>query len=101
LQDLRKRKNGTKEGFMRKKWLGLISLLTCTITLVADGYSASDQEFFAGKDFPFPPDESALPQNAPDDENMPSSGQSEKEIKPEVNSTKPREGKDIFPPDED
>lgn len=48
---------------MKKVWLGVLGLLTCTVvTISADGFKDSDA-LLAGKDFPFPPDESDLPEN--------------------------------------
>lgn len=88
---------------MRQICFGLLGIMTCTaLSLKADSFNVSD--LLAGKDFPFPPDESDLPENMPteDSGNSSSSGQSqqsEKKIAPEVQQGKPKTGKDIFPPE--
>lgn len=82
----------------------MLGLVTCAATpLCADGYSELDNFLLAAKDFPFPPDESDLPANAPsscDNNGSSSQGQSngsENDINPEVNTNKPKAGKDIIP----
>jgi hypothetical protein len=87
---------------MRKICLGI---LTCsTVVLCADSFRDSDA-MIAGKDFPFPPDESDMPENTPSDDNNngttpapqnPSSGTA-----PSNNSSRPKSGKDVFPPEPD
>ncbi len=115
---------------MRKFCLGAMGIATCVaLPLCADCFCEADDAYIAGKDFPFPPDESVLPQNTPEEEdddydypyqnrprnqqkpganpNRPNSGkdifppEEERRISPEVNSNRPNAGKDIFPPEED
>lgn len=82
---------------MRQKCFGLLGILTCvSLSVNADSFNETDM-LLAGKDFPFPPDESDLPENAPQDQSQPQ--KSEKNINPEVQN-KPQTGKDIFPPEE-
>jgi hypothetical protein len=92
---------------MRKICFGIFGILACAISsLCADGFSEYDNLLLAAKDFPFPPDESDLPEGAPSDDSNGSSApqgqtrgkKSEKEINPEVQS-RPKAGKDIFPPE--
>lgn len=102
---------------MRKIGIGILGILTiATVSIHADAFSELDNALIAGKDFPFPPDESALPETTPSDstngssinsgssspsQKLPQSKKSEKNIRPDVNSPKPNAGKDIFPPEED
>lgn len=82
---------------MRRKCFGLLGVLTCvSLSINADSYNETDY-LLAGKDFPFPPDESDLPENVPQDQSQ--SQTSEKKINPEVQRN-PQTGKDIFPPEE-
>jgi len=88
---------------MKKIWLGALTI--ATLSLYADSFRESDG-LLAGKDFPFPPDESDLPENdEPSDDtpvtpppSKPQSQKSGKQITPQV--SKPKAGKDIFPPED-
>jgi hypothetical protein len=58
LQDLRKKKKTWRftklSNFMRKMCIGLLGMLACATSIHADGFSESDREWIAAKDFPFP-----------------------------------------------
>jgi hypothetical protein len=61
----------------------MLGILACSVTpLCADGYSESDNFLLAAKDFPFPPDDSDLPENQPSEDG----------------ANKPNAGKDVLPP---
>jgi hypothetical protein len=79
---------------MRKLCVGLFGILACATSINADGFSESDRGLIAGKDNPFPPDESTLPEaddsTGSDDTNgspqsapQQSNGRSEKDYVPE------------------
>jgi hypothetical protein len=77
---------------MRKLCIGLLGILACAVSANADGFSESDRSLIAGKDNPFPPDESVLPEadnstnsnNGNDSSSEDQSKKSEKEYVPEA-----------------
>ena len=91
---------------MRGFWLGFLGVICCIAQARADSFNELDA-LLASKDFPFPPDQSNLPENTPstDDDDYtttqnPPSGNTNKKVGPPTDQNKAKTGKDIFPPEE-
>lgn len=91
--------------------------LVCIAPLLHANDSTRTEQQIAGKDAPFPIDESTLPEETPNydgtypsqNRTTPSQGRvtppqgkknTEQKFTPEVNSSKSKAGKDIFPPED-
>lgn len=85
---------------MRKICVGIVGILAYAFSsLSADGYCEREEILLVDKDFPFPPDESALPENVPLEENNDTSffQPGQKQV-PAKKSEKAKASKDVFPP---
>jgi hypothetical protein len=71
------------ERFVKKMWIGLVGVWTFTAALNADGFDESERGLIAGKDVPFPPSESVLPENEEDSTTGGSGGMSEQDTTPD------------------
>jgi hypothetical protein len=73
---------------MKKLTIGVLGIFVYSAVLGADGYSESDRDLIAGKDFPFPTeDEAEIPEadtSQGEAQNAKPKGKAEKEYIPEV-----------------